>query len=350
MPRRPEIKMTLKNGISENPPRVIGPSPRGSFLVFYNASHTDAFAYIEGYLLAARKLVETEDELGLTEDHLLFPIFFNLIHALELSLKVYLRALIDHRKSDTCKCIAAPRSDVHKILVDHQLSPLIAEIVRLTDHKRLHGNKKIKKLRGLIKEIEKLELNEESLRYHRGRGDVSHKFQDRQRWVYPLEILTVFRAAVGALNRSTMSADFFYCEDKQFKNKEVAELKYIHDLLKKIKVQSKFVVQRRVSTSGSAIGIDELLEAGRHHAQERKKLSTYLETLTDNELVLANRGIRFGKGYTAETVPTAEWVRKSWPRDLLVRHLTEDFHLVNDAMARIRNHQKYLVSRIKIKT
>lgn len=340
--------MSLKKAIFERRLSEHDERPQGPYLVIYPDNFSDLSWYATGYLSAAKLLIDALLKKGViaSDDAYVFPILYNLIHALELHLKIYLGILCQHYQRRSCKCLPSPNSAVDKIIKEHDLKKIYQAIHKMVNHEKLHGNREIQKIKPLIDEIEELGLNTESLRYFKIKGGNKNKLLEKQRWIYLDELKNIFSEAIEILKKSYLSMDFGFCALNEFKKSKLEEIEYMIQILIETRDKSGFVFSRpeeRISFDPSELG--EYLELSQ---QNKTAIEQFVSNFNSNKLVLANRGIRFGVA-PPDSIPDKDWFEKNWDRPKLIEHLFEKFNSVNDAINQMRIFKKYIEDRIALR-
>lgn len=343
--------MSIRKAIFDTPRKEGEERPNGPYLVIYPDDYADLSWYADGYFRAASFLIDTLIQRGTSarNDPYIFPILFNLIHALELHLKIYLSVLRNHYNKKSCDCLPPPDSAVKKILGRHELKPIFEAILLMVYHKNLHGNKEFRNLSLILDEIEEMGLNPETLRYDKIKTGVKNKVLEKQRWVYLEELKLSFKNAIEFLRVSYNSIDFFFCESHELKKETVNEIDHMIEILKEIKNKSGFKPIAIKPESGliGQFDSDDLSEFYENDMKNRELVKKFTRSFNDHKLVLATRGIRFGKN-SPSGVPDKEWFEKSWDRAQQMEHLSEDFQLVDKAIEGLLQHKVYIESKIKI--
>lgn len=345
-------QMSLSQAIFERRRSKEEIRPEEHYLVIYPEDYSDLSLYANGYYEAAVFLMDVLLKKGTSPSHdsFVFPILYNLIHAFELHLKIYLKRLYYHYQKKSCTHMPKPCPDISNILGKHELAPIYDAIYKMVDHDQLHGNQQIKELRPLINNIEELGLSNESLRYYEIKGKAKNKLLEQQRWVYLGQLKKVFKAAIDILESSYRSLDFEYCEWHEFKNAQLQEIDYMVHILKDIKSNSGFMPLERKESKELFVDLsaEDLGNTFLRHIENKRVIEAYIKNFDSNKLLLANRGIRFGKS-DPSCVPDKNWIKSEWDREKQIDYLSEDFSLVDCAIENLTKHKAYIESRIKIK-
>lgn len=328
------------------------PRPKPPYLVIYWDKYTDAEWYADGYYDAAEFLINKLIEQGAqpTNDPWVFPILYNLIHSLELHLKIYLGRLVNHCKRGSCNDLPNPPSDIDKILKQHELKPIYDAIRVMVTNDNLHGNLQFAELNLLLQEIDDHGLNAESLRYYDLRGEVPNKLLEEQRWIYLGQLKHNYKTVIDFLKVSYRNVDFLFCEVNEFKQSSLDEIDYMTTVLKDIKDNSGFRAMSETSVNETGILValdsDETEESLAQHLENIKNITAYIKDYEPQKLLIANRGLRFGKT-TPDCVPSIKWLEDNWDHEQLVETLSSQFGLVARAIEGMVKHKAYIEDRIK---
>lgn len=198
------------------PTKRVGPT-----LVTYTGGDPLGFTIASGYLRAAKQLAVTLDPEGMDagEDVLAFPLLFLVRHSLELSLKGYLSALLNHRAKRSCGNISEIDT---RPLRNHELAPIFDSIARAISRDTLHSDPKtFGSYKKFIHSLDATDLSSESLRYSKNNdGKVCLFFLD-QKYVVVNRLIEKAEVLINNLRFWGENEVFDLCTADTFRKKNV---------------------------------------------------------------------------------------------------------------------------------
>jgi hypothetical protein len=203
---------------------------RNDFLVLFNKSITKPLTFVSAYLNAANAITKSIPGIKINplHDRLALPLLNLYANALEFSLKYYIEATENHRRTKLCNTLNPPPDRFENILYSsHDLSKLVDIAAAMQpSNSTLHKIEQFDQIKHFINCMNLAGISSESTRYLHDRKKEPFPLYNSQTWIYPHQLHMQVSSICITLLDTVLGEEFQLCNLGKLTKKRENELQY----------------------------------------------------------------------------------------------------------------------------